>query len=501
MMDVPIRAALIIGLLGMVLEFAAIFITAYSVRRALHSGVLILTAFAFTTLLSLSPSVPTALIAFVAFYRLLNSMRVLAGRMHERHSILVVRRSSRYLLTYQAVTVVLLIISLLFTISIHTWLYLILTLAVIVALILALSTRRTLAKSKIKPHEDFIPDEDLPTLSVCIPARNETEDLSHCLVSVIASDYPKLEIIVLDDCSHDKTSEIIKGFAQDGVRFIAGNPPARNWVAKNQAYQALADAASGELLLFCGVDTRFRPETLRSMVATMQKRKKRMLSILPLMKLRNRQAALVQPMRYWWELALPRRLFNRPPVLSTCWIIQATSLKKLGGFSAVSNSIVPESYLAHELTKIDRYSFMRSSGKLVVITGKKLEEQVQTAIRTRYPQLRKRPEAVAVLAFMEISCLVAPAAIFIAGFFTPLGGIWLLSGVCIVLLAYIQLRILKACGQEDLSFGVAVLPIVICLELGLIHVSMWRYEFGMVEWKERNICIPVMHYIARLPKA
>ena len=41
--------------------------------------------------------------------------------------------------------------------------------------------------------------DQLPSVSVCIPARNETHAMSECLESVLASDYPKLEAIVLDD--------------------------------------------------------------------------------------------------------------------------------------------------------------------------------------------------------------------------------------------------------------------------------------------------------------
>ena len=51
----------------------------------------------------------------------------------------------------------------------------------------------------------------------------------------IASDYPKLEIIVLDDCSQDRTAEIIRNFAHDGVRFIQSEDNKDNWLDKNKA--------------------------------------------------------------------------------------------------------------------------------------------------------------------------------------------------------------------------------------------------------------------------
>ena len=68
--------------------------------------------------------------------------------------------------------------------------------------------------------------KNLPTISVLVPARNETNDLLRCLDSIARSDYPKMEVIVLDDCSTElKTPQIIRDFAQQGMKFIAGSEP------------------------------------------------------------------------------------------------------------------------------------------------------------------------------------------------------------------------------------------------------------------------------------
>jgi len=68
--------------------------------------------------------------------------------------------------------------------------------------------------------------KDLPTVSVCIPARNENAALADYITAALASDYPKLEVLVLDDCSQDDTSEVIRSFAHQGVRFVQGSAPA-----------------------------------------------------------------------------------------------------------------------------------------------------------------------------------------------------------------------------------------------------------------------------------
>ncbi|MCA9331175.1 glycosyltransferase family 2 protein, partial [Candidatus Saccharibacteria bacterium] len=250
-----------------------------------------------------------------------------------------------------------------------------------VATLLCATTFRTLRATAARPTEGRFADRDLPSVTIAIPARNETKDLEECLRTVLASDYPKLEVIVLDDCSQLPTADVVKGFAQQGVRFIPGKPPAKRWLAKNQAYQKLYNEASGDIILFCGVDIRFGVSAVRETVYQMLERHKRMVSVLPVRQHASLQDSYIQPIRYWWELVLPRKFFNRPAVLSTCWAIYHEDIHALGSFKATSRSVMPEQYFARELVRKDAYSFLRSSASLDVATVKSLEEQRRTALR------------------------------------------------------------------------------------------------------------------------
>ena len=55
--------------------------------------------------------------------------------------------------------------------------------------------------------------------SIIIPARNEADNISKCLQSIINQNYPKhlFEIIVIDDHSTDNTAQIIAQFAQQNT--------------------------------------------------------------------------------------------------------------------------------------------------------------------------------------------------------------------------------------------------------------------------------------------
>jgi glycosyltransferase involved in cell wall biosynthesis len=59
-------------------------------------------------------------------------------------------------------------------------------------------------------------EKDLPFISIIIPSRNEEKFIQKCLDSIIDQTYPKdkLELLVVDGMSIDKTREVIKEYSQ-----------------------------------------------------------------------------------------------------------------------------------------------------------------------------------------------------------------------------------------------------------------------------------------------
>ncbi|MEK9871049.1 MAG: glycosyltransferase, partial [Gammaproteobacteria bacterium] len=54
----------------------------------------------------------------------------------------------------------------------------------------------------------------LPLISVVVTTKNEEKHIGNCLASIAAQDYPadRLEIIVVDNDSDDKTKEIARKY-------------------------------------------------------------------------------------------------------------------------------------------------------------------------------------------------------------------------------------------------------------------------------------------------
>jgi len=364
------------------------------------------------------------------------------------------------------------------------------------AIALLRATTRTWQHAATPREASPMSDKELPSLSVLIPARNETDALEQCLQMLTASDYPKLEILVLDDCSVNRqTPEIIRSYAHAGVRFISGEvPDESHWLAKNFAYNRLAHEASGEILLFCGVDAELMPHSMRQLVAALETRDKNMLSVLPLRKAVNADGnSLFQAMRYYWELCLPRRLFKRPPVLSTCWLIRSETLRKMGGFESVSHSVTPEASFAQQAVTTDSYSFIRSDDELGVYSNKPAAEQYATSVRVRYPQLHKRLELVALATFLEILLVLGPiAGLTLAKNLAHSMEYVLVWSVTLVFLLVTYAFVSVGTRLTSPFYGWLLMPASFVLDMAVLHISLWKYEFSSVEWKGRNICLPVM---------
>lgn len=331
---------------------------------------------------------------------------------------------------------------------------------------------------------------DVPTVSLCIPARNETHALTDCLASAIASDYPKLEIIVLDDCSQDRTSQIIKGFAHDGVRFVKGATPSEDWLGKNNAYDTLAREARGDYLVFMSVDTRIEPQALSTLISYLQVNKLSMVSVLPRRSDIWRASVLFATLRYFWQVCLP--LGVNTPTASSLWAIHSESLDEAGGFSTYKDKVMIENELARQFFAKSKYHFLVANESLKVWYAKKWSSQVDTAVRLWYPSLQKKLTNSVLAIAAHALLLIVPVFSLAIGLITGMAALSFMALAAVLLghgLFYYYLRRIQA-GVSPV-IGTFLLSPIAAQEIILIMASYYQYKRGRVSWKGRNICYPV----------
>lgn len=133
---------------------------------------------------------------------------------------------------------------------------------------LALGARRVPYLSDLPPLASAL---DAPSVSIIVPARNEARGIAAAVGSMLALDYPDVEVIVVDDRSTDGTRAVVADLPDPGGRLrvleVAELPD--GWLGKNHANALGAQAARGEWLLFTDADVRFEPQTLRHAIGGM----------------------------------------------------------------------------------------------------------------------------------------------------------------------------------------------------------------------------------------
>jgi len=118
-------------------------------------------------------------------------------------------------------------------------------------------------------------------VSLLIPARNEALNLKETLPGFLRQEAD--EILILDDESQDDTAlEVDRASAQDArVRRVAGRPKPEGWMGKTWACQQLAQAASGEVLIFTDADVYWGKAALKAVLQRLRQEKAGLLSVYP----------------------------------------------------------------------------------------------------------------------------------------------------------------------------------------------------------------------------
>jgi cellulose synthase/poly-beta-1,6-N-acetylglucosamine synthase-like glycosyltransferase len=99
-----------------------------------------------------------------------------------------------------------------------------------------------------------------PRISVLIAAYNEEEAIERKIQQTLALEYPadKIEVLVLSDCSTDRTDEIVKAFPDGRVRLI--RMPERR--GKTFAQNVGVKEATGEVIIFSDATAIYHPKAL-----------------------------------------------------------------------------------------------------------------------------------------------------------------------------------------------------------------------------------------------
>lgn len=116
---------------------------------------------------------------------------------------------------------------------------------------------------RIKGPGEPIPGSNQPSVTVLIPAFNEAKVIVTTLERILASDYPNMEVLVIDDGSRDHTAYIVRSHFMREPRVQVISIP--NGGKANALNVGLANAR-GEVVVALDADTQFESVTISRLV-------------------------------------------------------------------------------------------------------------------------------------------------------------------------------------------------------------------------------------------
>ncbi len=345
---------------------------------------------------------------------------------------------------------------------------------------------------RLRGQEKLKPEEPLPLVSVLIPARNEEKNIGQCVASLLQSEYPRLEVIVLDDHSSDRTSEIVRELRRDCkyLRLIKGKKLPPGWNGKNWACHQLSQAARGEWLLFTDADTRHRPQSISRALALAQRKKAVFVSSIPRFITETWSEKLYFPVIPFVFVALfPLKMLNHTadPRLSFAigpfLFIERDFYHSWGGYEAIRKEIVDDIAMARKVKE--------SGGRIAILDGTQtmsvrfyasFREVWNGFSKNSYEAIGRAPHHVALLLLSSYFLFIYPYIALwdaVASHQSPtLPLLQVLTIALMKLILSLRFRVSVLFGQlHPLTVGFALLIL-----LNSFRLCLFRRKF---EWKER----------------
>jgi chlorobactene glucosyltransferase len=219
----------------------------------------------------------------------------------------------------------------------------------------------------------------LPTVTVIVPARDETANIGACLRALLAQQYPteRLRIVVVDDDSQDDTAAIVAAMAASDPRITLLAAPVLppGWKGKVHAcwYAVQAVPADTDWLCFLDADVRAHPLALASAVQLARASTLDLLSLAPRHELGSLAERLIIPCGlYILGFSKDQARIQAPEseeALCTgqFMLVRRTAYQQVGGYARVRDSICEDLDFAL-LLKRNGHKVRLEDGSAVLVT-------------------------------------------------------------------------------------------------------------------------------------
>lgn len=357
------------------------------------------------------------------------------------------------------------------------------------------------------PLTDLLRDQHRK-ISVCIPARNEQENIGHLLSSLTTQQYSSFDILVLDDNSTDNTTEVVTSFADKNpgqITLYKGLSKPKDWLGKPWACKQLADVADGDLLLFLDADTTIKPDTLLRIATSFKQYNLDMLTVWPHQILGSFWEKTVIPLVYYALLTLLPSIYVyrdprwMPKVIreklqpafaaanGQCIAFTREAYHKIGGHTSVKKEVVEDVELAKNIKSSGLTMRMFNGVDSINCRMYRSRQEIFDGLRKNFfAGFHYSLTLFILFALLHLVIFILPFIALIAGI--TVGYPWMVLystlSVCLILLH--RLWIAKQCNWNPFYAFSHPIGVLWFQWLGFIKIIDYLWD-RKSEWKGRKI--------------
>ncbi len=231
--------------------------------------------------------------------------------------------------------------------------------AIAAALPFALIPIATVLRVRTSKHlDDELADApaDAPLVSVVIPARNEALNIERCVKSILSTTYPRVEVIVVDDHSTDRTAAIVRELArgEERLRLVQNEPLPPGWFGKQWACDNGARRSRGDLILFADADTFHSPDLITRSVNAIARRNADLFSVAGRQEIGSFWEKVIQPqifaimaIRYGGTETMTRSPRVTDKIANgQCLFVRRLTYERMGGHALVRSHVGDDMMMA-----------------------------------------------------------------------------------------------------------------------------------------------------------
>ncbi len=335
-----------------------------------------------------------------------------------------------------------------------------------------------------------------PLISILIPARNEADNISRCLKSLLKQNYPNLEILVLNDHSTDETRKVVQLIAKkdNRVRLLEGAPLEAGWTGKNFASHQLAKVAKGAYFIFTDADTLHFPKTISSAFAAMMATNVDALSIYPRQIMVTFFERMSVPIiNIALQCFIPFLLIkkSKSPLFCTAigqfMMFKKEVYKKVGGYESIKNHLVDDIQISKQV-KRSGYRFMVFDGRNTVFCRmyKNLKGVIIGLTKSIYPAFNGNLFALFSFTGLLSATLMIPFIILPLGAFLFNWPTALIRLIIIQVIMILTIKAILAIRYKQKMLDILLAPVSMAIIDALIFVSFFQAKYGEgLTWKGR----------------